>query len=101
MAASCGSPNQERSLDGIDTISETVIEGTVTAGDRPAAGAYVRLLDDTGEFTAEVVTASNGRFRFFARPGTWRVRVLMPGATGETTVTAARGGVTDASISLS
>ena len=35
----------------------------------PVPGAYVRLLDGTGEFTAEVVTSATGDFRFFAAPG--------------------------------
>ena len=39
-------------------------------------GAYVRLLDGTGEFTAEVVTSATGDFRFFAAPGDWTLSVL-------------------------
>ena len=38
--------------------------------------AYVRLLDGTGEFTAEVVTSATGDFRFFAAPGTWTLSVM-------------------------
>ena len=45
----------------------------------PVAAAYVRLLDATGEFTAEVVSSATGVFRFFAAPGTWTVRALAPG----------------------
>ena len=53
---------------GVDVEKETVITGVVRAGERPGAGAYVRLLDATGEFTAEVVTSPAGQFRFFAAP---------------------------------
>ena len=35
------------------------------------AGAYVRLLDSSGEFTAEVPTSATGHFRFFAADGNW------------------------------
>ena len=47
-----------------------MITGVVRdAGGEPVGGAYVRLLDATGEFTAEVVTSPAGQFRFFAAPG--------------------------------
>ena len=38
---------------------------------RPSVGAFVRLLDGSDEFTAEVVASATGDFRFFAAPGTW------------------------------
>ena len=41
-------------------------------------GAYVRLLDGSNEFTAEVVTSATGQFRFFAAPGSWTA--ARPGA---------------------
>ena len=81
--------------------AETVIQGTVTRGGQPEGGAYVRLLDASGEFTAEVVTSATGAFRFFARPGSWTVRALASGdAVGETTVEAGQGAVTEAAIAL-
>ena len=40
--------------------------------------SYVRLLGETGEFTAEVPTGDDGRFRFFAAPGAWTLRTLAP-----------------------
>ena len=81
--------------------AETVIQGTVTRGGQPEGGAYVRLLDSTGEFTAEVVTSATGNFRFFARPGSWTVRALASGdAVAETTVEAGQGSVTEAAIAL-
>jgi len=97
----CGAPAQDLSLEGIDVAAETVIQGTVTRGGQPEGGAYVRLLDASGEFTAEVVTSATGAFRFFARPGSWTVRALASGdAVGETTVEAGQGAVTEAAIAL-
>ena len=72
------------SLEGIDVAKETVIQGTVTKDGQPVGGAYVRLLDAGGEFTAEVPTSATGQFRFFAAPGTWTVRALSAAATGAT-----------------
>ncbi len=42
------------SLEGIDVTKETVIQGIVSRDGQPVGGAYVRLLDGSGEFTAEV-----------------------------------------------
>jgi uncharacterized protein DUF1416 len=78
----CGAPEQTPTLPaGIDIEKETVIYGVVSArtadgADAPVPGAYVRLLDEGGEFTAEVVTSATGDFRFFAAPGTWTLSVL-------------------------
>jgi len=67
---SCGAPEQSAPIPaGVDVEKETVISGVVRAGTDPVGGAYVRLLDATGEFTAEVVTSAAGQFRFFAAPG--------------------------------
>jgi hypothetical protein len=97
----CGAPVQDLSLEGIDVATETIIQGTVTRSGEPAGGAYVRLLDATGEFTAEVVTSATGAFRFFARPGSWTLRALGPGnATADEKVEASQGSVTETSISL-
>jgi hypothetical protein len=52
----------------------------VLRGEDPVSGAYVRLLDRTGEFTAEVPTSATGHFRFFAGPGEWTLRTLAPRA---------------------
>ena len=77
----CAPPKQTADLPpGVDLSKETVIAGTVTKADAAVAGAYVRLLDATGEFTAEVVTSATGSFRFFAAPGTWTLRTLAPKA---------------------
>lgn len=101
MAAGCGAPEQGRDLEGVDVTKETVIEGAVSGPAGPAAGAYVRLLDSGGDFTAEVVASPQGRFRFFARPGQWTLRALAPGATGEASVTAVAGRSTEVPIVVS
>ena len=46
--------------------------------EEPVGNAYVRLLDRTGEFTAEVPTSATGHFRFFAGEGDWTLRTLAP-----------------------
>ena len=91
--STCAAPDQAAPIPAsVDLEKETVISGTVLAasGD-PVAGAYVRLLDRTGEFTAEVVTSPAGQFRFFAAPGTWTLRALSREGNGDTTVAAAQG----------
>ncbi len=89
---SCGAPEQSAPIPaGVDVEKETVITGVVRAGDEPVGGAYVRLLDSSGEFTAEVVTSAAGQFRFFAAPGTWTLRALSRQGNGDTQVSAARG----------
>jgi hypothetical protein len=87
----CGAPKQGGSLAGIDLDTQTVIQGQVWHDGAPVAGAYVRLLDATGEFTAEVVTSPEGEFRFFAAPGEWKVRSLAPVGKGERTLSAEVG----------
>ena len=79
---------------------ETVIQGVVARDGEPVGGAYVRLLDATGEFTAEVPTSATGAFRFFAAPGTWTVRTLAPGATVDRTVVATLGEVAELEVAL-
>lgn len=76
--------------------TQTVIEGVVTRAGAPVVGAYVRLLDRTGEFTAEVPTSDTGGFRFFAGPGAWTLRALATGGTADVPVVAASGAVTRA-----
>ncbi|HET8658358.1 MAG TPA: DUF1416 domain-containing protein [Micromonosporaceae bacterium] len=99
-AAGCGAPDQATALPaGVDLAKETVIAGVVTAAEsgEPVPGAYVRLLDRDGEFTAEVVTSPAGQFRFFAAPGSWTVRVLSRAGAGAASVTAERG-VTEVAV---
>ena len=88
----CGAPEQSAPIPAaVDLEKETVITGVVRAGEEPVAGAYVRLLDASGEFTAEVVTSPLGQFRFFAAPGTWTLRALSRSGNGDATVAADRG----------
>ena len=92
-AAGCAAPDQSAPIPAsVDLEKETVITGAVfTADNEVVAGAYVRLLDTSGEFTAEVVTSAQGVFRFFAAPGTWTLRALSRQGNGETKVDADRG----------
>jgi acyl CoA:acetate/3-ketoacid CoA transferase beta subunit len=96
----CGPAGQPTDLGEVDPGADGVIQGRVLRGGEPAAGAFVRLLDEGGEFTAEVVASATGVFRFFARPGTWTVRVLAPGVTGERTLKATAGEVATADVDL-
>lgn len=96
----CGATVGGLSVEGIDVTKETVIQGTVDNGGQPVAGAFVRLLDGSGEFTAEVVTSATGAFRFFAAPGTWTLRALSSAGNGSATVEAGGPGVHDVNVSL-
>lgn len=89
----CAAPDQSAPIPaGVDLEKETVITGVVRVGSGDAVpGAYVRLLDSSGEFTAEVVTSSAGQFRFFAAPGTWTLRALSRHGNGDVAVTAGQG----------
>ena len=68
------------SLEGVDVAKEAVVQGVGVREGEPVSPAYVRLLDRSGEFTAEVPTSATGHFRFFAKDGSWTLRVLAPGA---------------------
>ncbi len=76
----CGATTGGLSLDGVNPAREAVIQGVVTRDGQPVGGAYVRLLDRAGEFTAEVPTSATGHFRFFAGNGEWTLRTLAPKA---------------------
>ncbi len=93
----CGAVAGGLSAQGIDATKEAVIQGIVKRDGEPVRG-YVRLLDGTGEFTAEVPTSATGEFRFFAAPGTWTVRALVPGGTADRTVTAAIGSIAEVEV---
>lgn len=81
---SCAAPVQGTEMPaGVDIADQSVVQGKVCIGTDPVAGAFVRLLDSTGEFTAEVVTSRAGDFRFYAAPGSWTVRALSRSGNGE------------------
>jgi uncharacterized GH25 family protein len=97
----CGAPEQSPTLPaGIDVEKETVIYGVVSKDDAPVPGAYVRLLDGTGEFTAEVVTSATGDFRFFAAPGIWTLSVLHKDGQVRKEVQASGPGLVQTGLSL-
>jgi hypothetical protein len=97
----CGAPAQNPTLPaGVDIDKETVIYGVVSHADAPVPGAYVRLLDSTGEFTAEVVTSATGDFRFFAAPGAWTLSVLHRDGKVRQQVTADGPGLVEASLTI-
>ena len=97
----CAATKGGLSLAGVDVTKEAVIQGRVLRGGNPVAGAYVRLLDSGGEFTAEVPTSATGHFRFFAADGNWTLRTLAPGAkTVDSQVVAARGIVKEIDVDI-
>ena len=97
----CGAPEQTAELPaGTDLSKESVLVGKVLAGGSPVGGAYVRLLDGTGEFTAEVVASPSGDFRFFAAPGTWTLRALSRAGNGEAVLTAGGPGLHRAEVAV-
>ncbi|MFD9128334.1 DUF1416 domain-containing protein [Kitasatospora sp. NPDC059571] len=95
----CGAKAGGPDLAGVDVANETIIQGSVTRDNEPVNG-YVRLLDENGEFTAEVPTSATGQFRFFARPGKWTLRALVPGATIDRQVVASQGEFTEVAIAV-
>ncbi len=97
----CGATTGGLSLDGVNVAKESVIQGVVTRDEQPVGNAYVRLLDRTGEFTAEVPTSATGHFRFFAAPGEWTLRTLAPKAdVVDKTVVAQQGVVAEVAVVL-
>ena len=104
----CGATPGGPSLDGIDLSQQTVIQGQIlrdgssdsVPNGTAVANGHVRLLDASGEFTAEVPTNSDGQFRFFAAPGSWTLVVQAPGARVEQQLIAAQGTPTDLVIHI-
>ncbi|HEV3287594.1 MAG TPA: DUF1416 domain-containing protein [Streptosporangiaceae bacterium] len=90
----CGAPAGGVAITA-GAAGEAVIEGQVLRDGTPVTTGYARLLDDGGEFVAEVPLGEDGGFRFFAAPGSWTVRVLAPGGRRlDETVTADYGQIT-------
>ncbi len=94
----CGAPDQD-TLPALDVSArEAVVHGTVQKAGSPLPGAYVRLLDGTGEFTAEVQSSATGYFRFYAAAGDWTLRTLYRGGSVDTAVTAEQGRAVEAQV---
>ncbi len=97
----CGATAGGLSLDGVNVAKEAIVQGQVVRAGEPVPNAYVRLLDRTGEFTAEVPTSATGHFRFFAGDGDWTLRTLAPKADPvDTPVHAAVGTVAEVTVTL-
>ena len=98
----CGGPAQSPTLPAhVDLEKETVIYGTVVKDGVPVPAAYVRLLDSSGEFTAEVVTSATGDYRFFAAPGRWTLSVLHSSGSVRDQIEATGPGLVPARLTLS
>lgn len=96
----CGAPDQD-TLPALEvSAKEAVLHGHVLRDGSAVAGAYVRLLGTTGEFTAEVQTSATGYFRFYAADGDWTLRTLTPGSSFDTAVTALQGQAVEAKVEL-
>ena len=104
----CGATPGGPSLDGIDLTKQTVIQGVIlkygvddsVPNGVAVTNGHVRLLDASGEFTAEVPTNLEGQFRFFAAPGSWTLVVQAPGARVEQKIEVAQGVPTDLVIHI-
>jgi uncharacterized GH25 family protein len=97
----CGATAGGLSLDGVNVAKEAVIQGQVVRDGEPVANAYVRLLDKSGEFTAEVPTSASGHFRFFAGEGQWTLRTLAPKAEPvDRQVQAQTGSVAEVTVAI-
>lgn len=96
----CGAPDQD-TLPALEiSAREAVVHGFVTKAGSPLPGAYVRLLDGTGEFTAEVQTSATGYFRFYAAGGDWTLRTLAPGRVVDTPATAVQGSAVEVTVEV-
>ena len=98
--SSCGAVVGGVSLDRVDVAKEAIIQGVVTIKGTPAHVGYVRLLDKTDEFTAEVPVSPQGEFRFFAAPGNWTVVALVPGGSTRVATQATTGVITDLDLTV-
>lgn len=98
----CTGPRQGQTLpSNVDLEKETVITGQVVdSSGAGVGGAFVRLLDADGEFTAEVVASATGDFRFFAAPGSWTVRALSPTGNGQVAATPSGAGIHEVDIKI-
>jgi len=94
----CGAPDQD-TLPALEVgAGEAVVHGLVVQDDAPLGGAYVRLLGESGDFTAEVQSSATGYFRFYAAAGDWTLRTLYRGGSVDTAVTARQGQAVETSV---
>jgi Protein of unknown function (DUF1416) len=99
-ADGCGAPAGGAALPA-DVGNQAVVEGHVTRDGQAVPVGYARLLNEGGEFVAEVPLGTDGGFRFFAAPGSWTVRVLAPGGVNtDRPVTAETGRVAAVEVSV-
>ncbi|HEY1673190.1 MAG TPA: DUF1416 domain-containing protein [Streptosporangiaceae bacterium] len=81
--------------------NQAVVEGRVVRDNAPLSTGYARLLGAGDEFVAEVPLGADGGFRFFAAPGTWKLRVLAPGGgRADRDVSAEYGKVTTVEVAV-
>lgn len=97
----CGAVVGGRSIEGVDLSKQAVIQGVVQKNGDPVSVGYVRLLDQSDEFVAEVPVSANGEFRFFAAAGKWKVVTLVPGGSAHQLVVASLGEITDLNVIVS
>jgi hypothetical protein len=84
-----------------DPGNQAVVEGRVVRDNAPLSTGYARLLGTGDEFVAEVPLGEDGGFRFFAAPGTWKLRVIAPGgARADRDVSAEYGKVTKVEVAV-
>ncbi len=94
----CGAPDQD-TLPALEvSAAEAGVHGFVTRDGAPLSGAYVRLLGESGDFTAEVQSSATGYFRFYAAAGDWTLRTLYRGGSVDTAVTAVQGQAVETSV---
>jgi hypothetical protein len=95
----CGAPAGGAALPA-DAGNQAVVQGQVTRDGTAVRTGYARLLNDGGEFVAEVPLGADGGFRFFAAPGTWTLRALHRSGNGEARVTAEAPGLHDTVVTV-
>jgi hypothetical protein len=96
-AGGCGAPAAPSRVTSAG--NQAVVQGTVTRNGTPVAVGYARLLNEGGEFVAEVPLGADGGLQFFAAPGDWTLRVLAPGGIRvERGVTAATGTISKVEV---
>jgi hypothetical protein len=101
-ADGCGAPAGGAPVSAAaDAGTQAVVQGRVTQNGAAVPLGYARLLNAGGDFVAEVPLGEDGRFRFFAAPGSWTLRVLAPGdVRAERLVSADIGKVTELEVAV-